>query len=202
MLLASMVGAAAITMTELRADPHVDVGLSIGVPLPHGYLDVVVGREHYYSYRGTFYRRGPHGFVVVRAPRGAILRELPPHCARIYVGRVVYYRYGDVYYQAVPQGFVVVDAPAVGQPPPPAPADEYQSVWVGQTEFLFKDGQFFQKTPDGMVWTEAPLGAVTKTLPTDATSIWYEGNEFFESDNVYFRKTPEGYQVVPAPWKK
>ena len=199
MLLASMVGAAAITMTELRADPHVDVGLSIGVPLPHGYLDVVVGREHYYSYRGTFYRRGPHGFVVVRAPRGAILRELPPHCARIYVGRVVYYRYGDVYYQAVPQGYVVVDAPAVAQVPPPAPADEYQSVWVGQTEYLFKDGQFFQKTPDGMVWTEAPLGAVTKTLPTDATSIWYEGNEFSKATTCISASHPKATRLCPRP---
>jgi hypothetical protein len=108
-LLASMVGVLAITTAELRANPHVDVGLSIGVPLPHGYLDVVVGREHYYSHRGTFYRRGPHGFVVARAPRGAIVRELPPHCARIYAGRVVYYRYGDVYYQAVPRGYMVVD---------------------------------------------------------------------------------------------
>jgi hypothetical protein len=201
MLLASMVGVAALTTAELRADPRVSVGVSIGVPLPHGYLDVVVGREHFYSYRGTFYQRGPHGYVVVHAPRGAIVRELPPHCARVYVGRVVYYRYGDVYYQQVPRGYMVVEAPTVGHPPPP-PADEYQSVWVGNTELLFKDGQFFQKTPDGLVWTPAPLGAVTKTLPADATSVWYQDNEYFECDNVYFRKTPEGYKVVPEPWKQ
>jgi Family of unknown function (DUF6515) len=201
MLLASMVGVTAIPTANLRADPRISVGVSIGVPLPHGYLDVVVGREHYYSYRGTFYRRGPHGFVVVRAPRGAIVRELPPHCARVHVGRVVYYRYGDVYYQSVPQGYVVVDAPTAVRMPPP-PANEYQSVWVGSTEFLFKDGQFFQKTPDGLVWTAAPLGAVTPALPADATSVWYQDIEYFECDNVYFRKTPEGYKVVPEPWKQ
>jgi len=202
LLLASVVGAGVAAPAALRADPHFDVGVSVGVPLPHGYVDVVVGHEHYYSYRGMFYRRGPRGFVVVHAPRGAIVRELPPHCARIYAGHAIYFRFGDVYYQEVPGGYVVVDAPtAVSMPPPPAPP-QYQSVWVGNTEYLFKDGQFFLNTPDGMVWTQAPLGAVTRELPADTTSIWYENIEYFECGDVYFRKTPEGYRVVPAPWKK
>ncbi len=199
--LATMVGAALLTGPALRADSHVDIGLSVGVPLPHGYADVVVGRDHFYTHRGVFYRRGPHGFVVVRAPRGAIIRVLPPHCARVYVNSVVYYRFGDVYYQAVPQGYVVVDPPTAVALPPPPPAPEYQSVWVGNTEYLFKDGQFFRRTQDGVVWTEAPLGAVTPTLPADATSVWYQDNEYFECDDVSFRKTPEGYKVVPKPWK-
>jgi hypothetical protein len=201
-LVLAVAGAAAFAPANLRADRHVDVGVSIGVPLPNGYLDVVVGREHFYSHRGIFYRRGPHGLMVVRAPRGAVVRVLPPRCARIYAGNVIYYRFGDVYYQPVPQGFMVVDPPAtVNLPPPPPPAEEYQSVWVGQAEFLFKDGQFFQKTPDGLVWVEAPLGAIARVLPVDATSVWYQDTEYFECDNVYFRKTPEGYRVVPKPWK-
>ena len=199
--LSTVVGAAILIGTEVRADSHVAVGLSIGVALPHGYVDVVVGRDHFYSHRGVFYRRGPRGFVVVRAPRGAILRGLPPHCARIYVNNVIYYRYGDVYYQAVPQGYMVVDPPAAAPAPPAPPAAEYQSVWVGNTEYLFKDGQFFLRTQDGLAWTEAPVGAVTPTLPTDATSVWYQDNEYFECDDVYFRKTPQGYKVVPKPWK-
>jgi len=200
-LLASVIGVGGVGTAALRAEPHVDIGLSVGVPLPHGYVDVVVGHEHYYSYHGTFYRRGPRGFVVVRAPRGVIVRDLPPHCARIYVGPVVYFRYGDVYYQQVPQGYMVVDAPAAVHVPPP-PAVEYLSVWMGNTEYLFKDGQFFLRTPDGLVWTQAPLGAVTKVLPADATSVWYEDNEYFEVGDAYFRKSPEGYRVVAAPWKK
>ena len=52
------------------------------------------------------------------------------------------------------------------------------------------------------VQTEAPLGALTKSLPADATSIWYEGTEYFEADHVYFRKTADGYKVVTAPWKR
>jgi hypothetical protein len=200
-LLTALVGVTTIAGTELRADSHVDVGISVGVPLPHGYLDVVVGRDHYFSHRGVFYRRGPHGMVVVRAPRGAILRALPPHCARVYVNNAVYFRFGDVYYQQVPQGYVVVDPPAAVPLPPPPPAPEYQSVWVGSTEYLFKDGQFFVRTQDGLAWTEAPIGAVTATLPADATSVWYQDNEYFECDDVYFRKTPQGYKVVPKPWK-
>lgn len=201
-LLLAMAGAAAVATTDLCAGSRVDIGLSVGIPLPHGYLNVVIGREHYYSYRGTFYRREPHGLMVVRAPRGAIVRILPPHCARIYVGNVIYYRYGEVYYQPVRAGYMVVDPPTVVNVPPPAPAEEYQSVWVGDTEYLFKDGQFFRKTLEGLVWMEAPLGAITKTLPSDATSVWYQDIEYFECDGVCFRKTSEGYKVVPAPWKK
>jgi hypothetical protein len=184
----------------LRAD--VRVGVSVGVALPHGYAEVRVGPNHYYEHRGVFYQHGPRGYVVVGAPRGAVLRTLPPHCSRIYVGTSVYYRYGGVYYQSVRDGYVVVEQPKAESLPPPRPAEDYQSVWVGQSEYLFKDGQFFSKTPDGMVWVEAPLGALTKTLPSDAQSVWYQGVEYFDSDEVYFRKTPDGYQVVTAPWKK
>ena len=49
---------------------------------------------------------------------------------------------------------------------------------------------------------EAPYGAISRTLPSEATSVWYQENEYFQSDNVYFRKTPDGYKVVTAPWKK
>jgi len=185
----------------LRAE--VRVGVSMGFELPRGHVEVRVGRDRYYEHRGVFYQRGPRGYVVVRAPRGAVLRSLPPHCSRIYVGTSVYYRYGDVYYQPVRTGgYVVVEQPRAESLPPPQPAEEYQSVWVGQAEYLFKDGQFFTKTPEGMVWVQAPLGALTKTMPADAQSVWYEGVEYFDSDDVFFRKTPDGYQVVAAPWKK
>jgi hypothetical protein len=192
--------AALFAAPALRAE--VRVGVSLGVELPRGYADVRVGRDHYYEHRGVFYQRGPRGYVVVHAPRGAILRTLPPHCSRIYVGTSVFYRYGEVYYQPVRDGYVVVEQPRAESLPPPPPTEEYQSVWVGPVEYLFKDGQFFSKTPDGMVWTQAPLGALTKTLPTDAQSVWYQGVEYFDSDDVYFRKTQDGYQVVAAPWKK
>ncbi len=195
-----------ITVACLFAVPvvraEVQVGGSVGVALPRGYAEVRVGHDHYYTHRGVFYQRGPRGYVVVGAPRGAVLRTLPPHYTRIYAGTSVYYRYGGVYYQRARGGYVVVEQPKVESLPPPRPAEEYQSVWVGQGEYLFKDGQFFSKTPDGLVWTQAPLGALAKILPTDAQSVWYLGVEYFDCNDVYFRKTPDGYHVVEPPWKK
>jgi hypothetical protein len=197
---------AVLAVASLFAAPtalaDVRVGVSLGFELPHGYAEVRVGREHYYEHRGVFYRHGPHGLVVVSAPRGAILRSLPPHCTRIYVGTTVYYRYGEVYYQPVRNGYAVVDQPVVESLPPVRPTEVYQSVWVGPTAYLFKDGQFFAKTPDGLTWIQAPVGAITRNLPPDAQSVWYQGVEYFDCDDVYFRKTPDGYQVVTVPWKK
>lgn len=198
-------GAAALALPPAaRASTHVGIGVDIGVPFPRGYAEVHVGRDRYYYHRGVFYRPGPRGYYVVRAPRGAFVRVLPPHYARVYIGPSVYYRYGDVYYQDYRGGYVVVDPPAttvVTSAPPPAAPDDTQSVWVGDTEYVFKDGQFFTKNADGLVWTPAPLGAVTKSLPADARSVWYQENEYFECEDVYFRKTPEGYKVIEAPWK-
>ena len=199
-MLAGLAAAALSIAPPLPAEVH--VGVSLGLQLPRGYAEVRAGRDRYYTQRGVFYQHGPHGYFVVRAPRGAFVRTLPPRYTRIYVGRSIYYRYGDVYYQPMRDGYVVVDAPVSAPLPPVRPDEDYQSVWVGQAEYLFKDGQFFTSTPEGKVWVPAPTGAITKNLPADAQSVWHEGIEYFESDDVYFRKTPEGYQVVTAPWKK
>ena len=195
-----------LTVAALAAVPalnaEVRVGVSLGFELPHGYAEVRVGHDHYYEHRGVFYQHGPRGYGVVRAPRGAVVRVLPPYCTRFYVGTSVYYRYGDVFYQPSHGGYIVVEQPVAESLPPVRPVEEYQSVWVGQSEYLFKNGQFFSKTPDGMIWVAAPLGAITKNPPSDAQSVWYQGVEYYDSDDVYFRKTPDGYQVVSAPWKK
>lgn len=207
-LLALALTGAALSLTNAA---HADsrIGISVGVPLPQGYTDIVVGRDHYYYHRGVFYRPGPHGYFVVRPPRGVIIRELPPHYARVYIGGAWFYRYGDTYYQPTPEGYVVVEPPGaviVAPPAPstavPPPAADYQSVWVGDVEYQFKDGQFYKRTAEGMVWSPAPIGAITKVLPADAKSVWYQDIEYFECDEVCFRKTPDGYKVVEAPWKQ
>ena len=214
-LLLAVTGLSPFLLSASNASTHVNVGVNVGIPLPHGYAEVSVGRDHYYYHRGTFYRPGHHGYQVVRAPRGCIVRELPPRYSRVYFGTSLYYRYDNVYYQSCPDGYIVVDPPSttvvrVAAPAPavavaspgPAKGDDYQSAWVGDVEYLFKDGQFFKRTSEGMVWAEAPVGAVTKSLPGDARSVWYEEIEYFECDDVYFRKTPDGYKVIEAPWKK
>lgn len=195
-------GAASFATVPAQAKTHVDVNVGIGAPIPRGYAEVRVGPDRYYYHRGVYYRPGPRGYTVVRAPRGAFIRVLPPHYTRIYVGGVYYYRYGDVYYQPYRDGYVVVDAPPAVVASAPAPvAEPDQTVWVGNDEYVFKDGQFFRKNADGLVWAPTPVGATIHTLPSDAKSVWYQENEYFEADDVYFKKTPDGYRVIDAPWK-
>ncbi len=199
------VAAPPLLTTKANADTH--IGFSIGLGFPRGAVEVVHGRDRFYMHRGLYYRYTPRGYMLVRPPRGIVIRTLPPFYTRIYIGNVLYYRCEDVYYRPAPEGYVIVDPPvtvvqAAPSPAPSAPAAEYQSVWLGQKEFLFKDGQFFVKTPEGLVWTQAPLGAITRALPADTKSVWYQDIEYHECDDVYFRKTPDGYRVVQAPWKK
>ena len=197
-------------LPSVRADTRVGIGISVGdrdrrPGPPRGYAEVRVGAERYYYHRGVYYRPGPHGYAIVRAPRGAIVSVLPPSYSRLYYGNRVYYRYQDVYYVDAPGGYQVVDAPAVVPDSPPLPppvVETEQTVKVGAQEYSYRDGQFFQKTDNGLVWVEAPIGAVTPTLPADAKSIWYKGTEFYEVDEVYFRKQPTGFEVIVAPWKK
>jgi len=203
-LLSLTLGAAGLLAVPAlsRAATHVSVGVGVGVPLPYGYSEVRVGSDRYYYHRGVYYRPGPHGYYVVHAPRGAYIHALPPHYTRVYVGGTYYYRYGDVYYQTYRNGYMVVDPPPAVVASIPAPVkEEPQTVWVGDVEYQYKDGQFFTKNADGLVWAPAPLGAITKTLPAEARSVWYQENEYFECDEVYFKKTPDGYKVIEAPWK-
>src|SRR5271154_5477624 len=72
--------AALSAVPALKAE--VRVGVSLGVELPHGYAEVRVGHDHYYEHRGVFYQHGPRGYMVVRAPRGAVVRVLPPYFTR------------------------------------------------------------------------------------------------------------------------
>jgi hypothetical protein len=81
----------------------------------------------YFYNRGVFYRNSRSGFIVVRAPRGAIVLNLPIGYRRIWVDNSMYYTYGGEFYRRAPGGYVVVDpparlvveeaAPAVVQPP-------------------------------------------------------------------------------------
>jgi hypothetical protein len=215
--LLALAGATSWMIPAAQADSHVSVGVSVGVPLPNGYASVYVGPNHYYYHHGVFYHPGPHGYYVVHAPYGCVVPVLPPHYVSAYYGGVPYYTYGGVYYQSAPGGYVVVNPPSTvamsapvstttttvaAAPVAPAKEDQYQSVWSGDVEYMFKDGQFFKRTSDGLVWAPTPLGAITKAIPADAHSVWYQDVEYFESDEVCFRKTPNGYKVVEAPWKK
>jgi hypothetical protein len=79
----------------------------------------------YFYHGGVFYRyRGyPPGYVVVRAPVGAIVAALAVGFTTLVIGGLTYYHYGGVHYQKVPSGYVVVEPPpgaVVPQEPPAA----------------------------------------------------------------------------------
>ncbi len=122
--------------------------------------------------------RGPSigAYVGIQAPNGYIVVEEPV---------------------LVSSGSTVVNTPvAVSEP-----VLSELSVWQGEQELLVRDGQFFKNTPEGLVWVEQPVGALTRSLPEDATSIWYQDIEYFDVDGILFRKTPNGYKVVDSPWE-
>jgi len=192
-------------------------------PAPKNYTQVRYNNTNYYTHRGVYYQSTPKGYVVVRPPVGIRVTSLPLGFARVILNGLLYYRYNDIYYQAVTGGgYVVVNTPpgvvvAAQQPPvvvvqqqqpnvvvAPAPAavnSSYQPIMVGNVQYMFRDGQFFQQVSDGsLVWTAAPVGALTPSLPADATSVWYQNTEYLDCDGVYFLKTPYGYQVVNPPW--
>ncbi len=200
------IAVAPVVTESAKNDPRVEVRGSIGLRLPNGAVSISVGNSRYHYHRGTYYKKGTRGYVVATPPRGAVIRELPRGHTRIVVAGTVYYRYRGAYYRREPHGFIVVEAPIVAQEKTITPIIEadplsdYESVWMDGRELLFRDGQFFEKTPEGIVWIEAPIGAITPEIPSDAVSVWYEEIEYFDSDGVYFRKTPEGYRVVAAPW--
>lgn len=198
----ALAAAAALVPSSAQARGHWETKVSVGVGLPHGAVRVSVGHEPYFYHGGVFYRHNHNRYFVVRPPRGAFVRHIPRHFSRVYVGGTVYFRDEDIYYRTVPGGYVVVDEPVVVEKSTPAPADSgYLPVWAGDREYFIKDGQFFRKTPQGYVWTEAVLGATTQHLPDDAVSVWYEDQEYFESKNLFFKNTPKGFTVVETPWK-
>ena len=81
------------------------------VSLPAKHRRIVVGRQKYFFHHGVFYRKGPGGYVVVRAPMGAIVARIPVGFLTFVVGDMTYFYYGGIYYRQVPSGYVAVESP-------------------------------------------------------------------------------------------
>ena len=79
--------------------------------LPRGYKRVWYNRVPYYYERGVFYRPGASGYIVVRAPIGAIVISLPAGYQRIWIDGSFYYAYGGYFYRRVLGAYVVVEPP-------------------------------------------------------------------------------------------
>ncbi len=89
--------------------------------LPKGFISLGVAGVLFYYSRGIFYKKGPSGFIVVNAPIGATLENLPSGYNTVLVGgNNTFFVANGVYYQKVRAGYVVVEPPAAVEVRPPA----------------------------------------------------------------------------------
>ena len=81
--------------------------------LPGGFLRVMAGTAHFFFHHGVFYRKGPKGYLVVRAPIGAVVKSITAGYTVIRMGTTTYYHYNDTYYawDDSVYGYVVVADP-------------------------------------------------------------------------------------------
>lgn len=194
----------------------ITIGAQIGGPArghpPRGSIELNVGKSKYHYHDGRYYKRGPNGYVVARAPVGAVLHTLPRGYVTVSINGLIYYRYNNVYYRYGSGGYVVVtpppaiviEGPAVKESTPEVRTQDNEvSVWLSGSEYLLMNGAFFKVTPEGLVWTEPPYSAVSKhDISLIGTRVWHNEIEYFNVQGVIFRKSIHGYKVVPEPWKE
>lgn len=81
--------------------------------LPRGYVRIVVLGLPYFYIGGVYYRHHVDGYIVVRAPIGAVVSVLPPGFISFSIGGIFYYYVNDTYYTWDPDriAYVVVEKP-------------------------------------------------------------------------------------------
>lgn len=81
--------------------------------LPFGHVRIVIGGLPFYVHGGAFYRPARTGFVVVKAPYGAIVTSLPTGYAVLHRGSQTYYVCEETYFMQAPgrRGYIVVKKP-------------------------------------------------------------------------------------------
>jgi len=94
--------------------------------LPWGCTPLRVADMVYYYLEGTYYRETPSGYVIVSAPRGAMITALPERHKVIVYENTDYYYYNSTYYVKQPAGYTVVTPPpsVVSTNPPAVEAPE------------------------------------------------------------------------------
>jgi hypothetical protein len=74
-------------------------------------VKIVLGGKPYFYHRGSFYRKRFIHYVVVPAPVGAVVQEIPAGYRSIVINGVNYLNYDGVYYKSGPTGYTVVSLP-------------------------------------------------------------------------------------------
>jgi len=81
--------------------------------LPHSHVRIFIHGLPYFYFGGVFYRYHSSGYIVVRAPIGAIVQVLPVGFIAFNLGGFTYYYVNDVYYtwDDDQEAYVVVEKP-------------------------------------------------------------------------------------------
>jgi hypothetical protein len=103
---------------------------------------ISVANQNYYYHEGVYYSPSNSGYVVVTAPVGASVTELPADFTSVLVTGVNYYYYGGTFYVLSGTSYVVVDAP-VGAVVTNLP-EGAEEVDVDGVKLLKFNGAFYQ----------------------------------------------------------
>jgi hypothetical protein len=124
--------------------------------LPRNHVTIKVGATPYHYHEGVFYRPGPAGSVVVRAPRGAVVPFLPRSHVTIQVGGRFYYYFEGTYFIHIEEGYEVVETPA-GATVDMLPVG-YETAYVDGEAFYVHDDAWYRYDPgrDVYVVVEEP----------------------------------------------
>ena len=110
--------------------------------LPPHYKTIVVNRNNYFYNNGSFYRRGPGGFVIIGAPIGARIRTLPLGYTIVKFGGLSYYYLNGAYYNYIPSEnvYVVVNKPGNAPGLPSSNLDQVNLYDGSIVEGIFQSG--------------------------------------------------------------
>lgn len=84
--------------------------------LPRRHTVHRTGPRTVYHHRGTFYQRGPSGYVVVQPPVGLVVSSLPPGFSVMAFGGSTYFTFGQATYQRCSRGYRIVERPRHHRP--------------------------------------------------------------------------------------
>jgi hypothetical protein len=112
------------------------VGAIVKDPPPNPQVIVVSGGPSVMYADGVYYQQGPSGYVVVPAPAGAAINDLPPGTETVSFNSVTYYYSGGVFYAKQGATFTVVNTP-IGITVAALPPGATQTVVSGNAYFLF-----------------------------------------------------------------
>jgi hypothetical protein len=72
----------------------------------------------------------------------------------------------------------------------------YYSFYWGDDPYFFSDGYYYQYNNDQYTVVEPPVGALIKTLPSNAKSIVINGQQYYELNGVYYLPVKMGNGVI------